>query len=104
MADHTAVRRQLKAQLDELLARAREIEGALSNPGSRDWEENAIESDDDEVLASVGDTTRCEIAEIQLAINLIDSGHYGICTSCKKAITPERLAAIPYATRCIDCA
>jgi DnaK suppressor protein len=103
MAKHAAVRASLQAQLDELIERAQEIEVALCTPGSSDWEENAIESEDDEVLASVSDTMRCEIAEIQLAIHLIDSGHYGICTKCQKAISPDRLAAIPYATRCIDC-
>ena len=103
MADHKAVRAILQAQLDELLIRAQEIEGALCPPGSRDWEENAIESEDDEVLTSVSDTTRGEIAEVQLAIHLIDTGRYGKCTICHTAILPERLAAIPYATRCMDC-
>lgn len=103
MTDHTTVKAGLQAQLDELLVRALELEGALCRPGSRDWEENAIESEDDEALASICDTTRGEIAEIQLAIHLIDSGRYGKCTVCKKAITPERLASIPYATRCVDC-
>ncbi len=103
MANHTAIKASLQAQLHELLERAKEIEGALCTPGSRDWEENAIESEDDEVLASVGDTTRSEIAEIELALHQIDKGQYGICTTCRKAISPERMAAIPYATRCIGC-
>ena len=104
MTDLNAVKATLQAQLDELLQRATEIEGALSTPGSSDWEENAIESEDDEVLATVGDTTRAEIDEIQLALHLIESGQYGKCTTCKKAISKERLTALPYATRCIDCA
>ena len=86
------------------MERATEIEGALSTPGSRDWEENAVESEDDEVLASVGNATKNEIHEIRLALNLIDSGAYGMCTACGKAIAKERLAVLPYATKCIRCA
>jgi RNA polymerase-binding transcription factor DksA len=104
MSEHTAVKKALEDKLKELLARASEIEGALSSPGSRDWEDNAVESEDDEVMAGVGDITKNEIHEIRLALNLIETGAYGKCTACGKAISKERLAALPYATKCIRCA
>lgn len=104
MADYSAVKATLQAKLDELLQRADEIENTLSTPGSSDWEENAVESEDDEVLAGVGDVTKEEIHEIKLALNLIESGHYGKCTACGGAIAKERLAAMPHATKCIKCA
>jgi len=104
MTSHAVVRSTLKTKLDELLRRAAEIETVVSTPGSRDWEENAIESEDDDVLLKVGDITTREISEIKLAISLIDSGRYGRCTTCGKAISKERLTALPYATQCIDCA
>jgi len=104
MAKYDAVKDALQAKLDELVARASEIEVAIGTPGSSDWEENAIESEDDDVLLKVGDVTANDIAEIKLALNRIQTGHYGLCVSCGKAITKERLAALPYTTRCIDCA
>lgn len=104
MADHTAIRKELEARLLELMSRATGIEEKLSNPGSRDWEENAVESEDDEVLSGLGDLTKNEIHEVKLALSLIESGHYGQCTGCGKAISRERMAALPHATTCIECA
>jgi RNA polymerase-binding transcription factor DksA len=31
-------------------------------------------------------------------------GTYGLCVSCGRPISAERLAALPYAVRCADCA
>jgi DnaK suppressor protein len=42
------------------------------------------------------------LAEIQAALGRIDAGTYGLCLNCGKPIGEERLAAIPYATLCID--
>ena len=86
------------------MSRAADIENSLSNPGNSDWEENALESENDEVLAGVGDMTKNEIHEIKLALSLIESGSYGKCSSCGQEISKERLAAIPFATTCIHCA
>jgi len=43
------------------------------------------------------------IGEIDEAILRIDSGSYGICLSCKKEISMERLEIIPYARFCVKC-
>lgn len=104
MTNYDGVKKALEAQLEELLQRAAGIEDSLSTPGSSDWEENAVESEDDEVLAGVGSLTKAEIVEIRLALNLIETGKYGKCTACGAEISKERLAAMPYATKCIRCA
>lgn len=104
MTQHSAVKAVLEARLEELTQRAAEIEARLSNPGNADWEENATESEDDEVLSGVGSATKNEIHEIKLALNLIASGQYGKCTACGGPIAKARLEALPYATTCIKCA
>lgn len=104
MAKYAAVKAALEAQLDELTRRGAEIEAGLSNPGSSDWSENAVESEDDEVLSRVGRVTKDEIQEIRLALNQIETGHYGTCTACGGEISKERMAVMPYATKCIRCA
>lgn len=104
MKDTSAVKATLEARLAELMQRAAEIEAKLSNPGSTDWEENAVESEDDEVLSTVGSTAKNEIHEIRLALSRIESGHYGTCTSCGGKIPKDRLAALPYVSTCIKCA
>jgi RNA polymerase-binding transcription factor DksA len=38
------------------------------------------------------------------ALTRIEDGTFGFCTTCCRAIPEERLAALPYARSCIDCA
>jgi len=104
MNHNSTIKAGLEARLNELMQRAAEIETRLSNPGSADWEENATESEDDEVLSGVGTLTKNEIQEIKLALNRIETGHYGKCTSCGESISKLRLEALPYASTCIKCA
>jgi DnaK suppressor protein len=33
----------------------------------------------------------------------IHDGCFGICLDCKEAISPKRIAAVPWAPRCIQC-
>jgi len=43
------------------------------------------------------------LASIDAAIARIDEGTFGKCVTCGNPIGEERLAAIPWATQCIDC-
>lgn len=43
------------------------------------------------------------LRDIRAAQARIRDGVYGICIQCEEAISPKRLAALPWAARCIDC-
>jgi RNA polymerase-binding protein DksA len=43
------------------------------------------------------------LTAIDEALVRIESGTFGTCARCGKPIAEERLDAIPYANRCIDC-
>ena len=43
------------------------------------------------------------LSAIDEALSRIDSGTFGACGRCGKPIAEDRLDAIPYANRCIDC-
>ena len=43
------------------------------------------------------------LASIDAALLRIDDGSYGVCERCGSPISPDRLAALPYATKCIEC-
>lgn len=43
------------------------------------------------------------LALIDTALESLDSGSYGVCVDCGKAISEGRLRAKPYARLCIDC-
>jgi RNA polymerase-binding protein DksA len=40
---------------------------------------------------------------IDAALQRIEDGTYGICQNCGQPIAAERLEALPWTTRCIDC-
>jgi DnaK suppressor protein len=50
------------------------------------------------------ESERGMLEEIQAALHRLDDGTFGKCESCGKAISEERLEAIPYASECIQCA
>lgn len=104
MSEMPELKAKLETRLRELDERAHLIDDTLSEPGDDDSSENAIESEDDEVLEKVGNLALDEIRKIKSALLRIDAGAYGICESCGKKIAPKRLEAIPYTTVCIDCA
>jgi RNA polymerase-binding protein DksA len=43
------------------------------------------------------------LAAINDALQRIDAGTFGTCGRCGQSIAEERLEAIPYVNRCIDC-
>jgi DnaK suppressor protein len=40
---------------------------------------------------------------LNLALERIDRGEYGLCVGCGKEINAERLEAVPHARLCIEC-
>ena len=44
------------------------------------------------------------VADIDVAIDRLGSGQYGICARCGRPISPGRLEVMPAASRCVDCA
>lgn len=94
---------KLEDQLNELTQRAKDIDDDLKEPHDDDWSENAVESENDEVLEKLGGMALIEIRQIKLALSKIEAGTYGTCEICHDQIALGRLEALPYATRCIAC-
>jgi DnaK suppressor protein len=44
-----------------------------------------------------------QLALVDEALARIDDGTYGICLECRRPIDAERLEALPWAARCIEC-
>lgn len=102
-SDISAIKAKLEKRLGELIARAEDIDEELSEAPNDDWSENAVESENDEVLERVGGMALGEIQRIKSALSKIDAGTYGICEICDEKIAVKRLEALPYATTCIKC-
>ena len=104
MADITKLRNELEKHLAELNNRVAQVERERAEPMSADSAEQAVEAEDDEVLALQDDVLHQEIAAIVGAIRRIETGTYGNCASCGESIEPARLAVLPTTSLCIDCA
>jgi DnaK suppressor protein len=96
-------RELLLAKRAELLA---EIRSELARPG-----EQGRLAEDDQAPALLEEFISLELQqrvyrtlnEIDAALDRLATGDYGVCADCGEAITPRRLAAIPWAAYCIRC-
>ena len=97
-------KKSLLTRLAELDDRIHEIEDELESHNSRDWEELAVEREEDEVLEGMGLNAQSEMAMIRAALTRIEEGEYGFCTKCGNEISAERLDVLPYTPFCKKCA
>lgn len=104
MRDFAELKAWLENRLGELDARVHKIEDRLDDPVSKDWEDQAIEREDIEVLEDLGNAGLKEMELVRAALGRIDDGSYGTCLKCGDDISMERLKAVPYAALCRDCA
>ena len=104
MPDTAAAKARLEASLAELESRLSNIAHDLAEPPNADWDEFAVEQEDDVSLERQGALVEKEIASIQRALGRIKDGSYGICVRCGEEIAPDRLEARPEAALCINCA
>lgn len=104
MPQMRALKDRLDLRLAKLQEKAHHIDETLRQPHSSDWEDNATESEDDEVLEDMGNHILDEISEIKAALKRLEIGTYGVCTHCGDPINYKRLSALPYTAHCVKCA
>jgi len=73
---------------------------ALDLNDEADYASVAVETDID---AAIMEQQRQELNEIQLALDKIRDGSYGICEMCEDDISLERLQVKNFARYCISC-
>jgi RNA polymerase-binding transcription factor len=81
-----------------------ELDALRSAERDPEFEEGAQTEHEAFTLARLGENQRREMQQIDAAIARIDAGEYGICKDCEQEIDPRRLAALPYALLCTECA
>lgn len=100
-----SMQKQLIAnQLSEMEKRLEKINSDLARTHSRDFEEQAVERENDEVLEEIARETLDSIRRLKTAMEKIEEGNYGVCKSCGETISHERLKALPDTALCINCA
>ena len=86
--------RRAEAELDALRSAERDPE----------FEEGARTDHEAVTLARLGEAQRRELQQVDAALARLDAGEYGVCRDCDQEIDPRRLAALPTALVCADCA
>jgi DnaK suppressor protein len=81
-----------------------EIEALRAAERDPEFEEGAQSEHAEFTLSRLSEAQRREILQIDAALARVDAGEYGVCRDCSTDIDPRRLAALPYALLCTDCA
>ncbi len=100
------IKARLLGRRAELQQRRRRIEVDLSrqnDPLSKDFDDRAIQLENDEPLQAIESAAVLELAEIEVALDRMAHGLYGICKICDEKISAARLAAVPHACICQRC-
>jgi len=82
-----------------------EVDGRQTDAESeaRDLADQASSSYTKELLFSKSNSDRQFLQRIEDALERIDAGEYGVCSSCEESIGLKRLEAVPWARLCIKC-
>lgn len=90
----------------ELLAEQTRLEGLHGGLRSAATSRSGYEPHDvtDDEAAVQADAIEVRLAAIGNALERIESGDYGQCLGCGRAIGGERLEALPITTACRECA
>jgi DnaK suppressor protein len=90
-----ALRRALAGDLSMLKS--------LSGETSGDVVDAALDAVQDEISSKLAEVESRELANIEVALERMRGGKYGLCEICNGKIPLARLDALPYATSCIEC-
>lgn len=73
------------------------------NRENGNMEEEADEAQEYDNLLSLEHSLELKLQNVNLALEKIKKGNYGVCEKCRKKIDTERLDACPEAKICIKC-
>lgn len=104
--DIEKLREELQQERKELsleFEKIKEKEAAYLNSDVGDDIDKAAENTQREMLFYISDHDRHRMDAIEDALQKMDEGRFGICETCRKKISNDRLQAIPYARLCMKC-
>ena len=108
------LRKEAVGNLRQILVRRRDalrqaLAGDLSSlrelrqQTSGDLLDAAMDTAQDEISSQLAEVESRELAHIDVALERMRDGNYGLCEGCNEGIPMARLQALPYATMCIQC-
>ena len=98
-----ARRQEVQQQIDALLAQHRADQTRLREESVADTEDLSTQNSNSHQQLSILEVRNQMRLQLDAALQRLEEGAYGICEDCQKPISEERLKALPFARRCIDC-
>lgn len=95
--------KRLRQELVQLEISAQPTEARREGSPFGKREEEATESLELEKRLALEKRIGGALTEIEHALRKFDKGTYGLCDSCGKPISPERMEALPQASLCLVC-
>jgi DnaK suppressor protein len=95
-------RRMLEAKRAELLSSHRDTEGIAVERVPDSMDEFSLEVQRSMVVDALNRKAAL-LRQVTEALERIAGGKYGVCLACNEAISPKRLAALPWAALCFEC-
>ncbi len=92
----------LEKRQAELIHVLRKRDGITIEKSADQMDEIQHASERDLAMRNVDRESRL-LHEVKEALRRIHDGSFGTCMECESAISPKRLAAVPWASRCIQC-
>lgn len=92
----------LEAKQAELAGGLRNRDGITIEKSADQMDEIQYATERDLAIRNV-DRDSTLLRQVKTALVRIRNGSFGTCADCEEAISPKRLAAVPWAARCIQC-
>jgi DnaK suppressor protein len=96
------VREILERKEAELVQLLRNRDGIAIEKSADQMDEIQYASERDLAIRNV-DRESGLLHQVRDALRRLHDGGFASCIECESAISPKRLAAVPWASRCIDC-
>jgi DnaK suppressor protein len=97
-----AVQKILESKEAELVWVLRNRDGIAIERSADQMDEIQYASERDLAIGNV-DRESTLLRNVRAALRRIHDGTFGICVECESEISAKRLAAVPWAPRCIEC-
>jgi DnaK suppressor protein len=96
------VREILERKVTELTQTLRKRDGIAIERSADQMDEIQYASERDLAIGNV-DRKSALLRNVKSALLRVHNGSFGACIECELPISPKRLAAVPWAPRCIQC-
>ena len=101
-AEISRVKQILERKETELVDVLRTREGIAIEKSADQMDEIQFASERDLAIRNVDRESRL-LRQVRAASRRIQDGSFGACVECETMISPKRIAALPWATHCIQC-